>query len=471
MQKICFLFVGILIFLILATCANQGFPPGGPVDKTPPSVVHTYPEHSAVRVPLQTRIELTFNERVDRKSCIESIFITPFPAQGLKSSWRGKKLRLEVREGLLDDRTYVVTVGAGTRDYRNNPMAESFTLAFSTGGHLDSGELGGTVYSDGRTEGTQLWAYDLIETPEPDPSRDKPIYITQAGRDGGYSFTHLALRPYRVFAVFDRYADGLYDPETDVLGVPHRDVRLDSSRMGYPHLNFFTARRDTTRPTLTSASASNAFYVDLRFSEPLKPEGLDQTDNYRVSVADSLVPLRLAYANPRNPAFVHLVLEKPLEKKTYGVTVFDATDRAGLSIDPEGSSVEFVGRALADTVGPRVVQVQPPDSARSVNLDRSVHILFSEPLDTTAVEKNLVLSDSCGKKISGRLNWPSPVSLVFHPDSLLARHSIYRFTAPVDSIVDLYGNALQDTLFDYLFYTVNPDTFSLISGTIVDEEP
>jgi hypothetical protein len=158
--------------VVLSTCANQGFPSGGPVDKTPPAVVRTVPEQSSTRVPLSTDVEITFSERVDHNSCVASLFITPFPAQGVHTSWRGRTLRLRVIDGLLPDRTYVVTIGTTTRDYRNNALPQSFTLSFSTGDHLDTGEISGRIFSDTRLAGTSSgpMTFPKIQTPIPLPS-------------------------------------------------------------------------------------------------------------------------------------------------------------------------------------------------------------------------------------------------------------------------------------------------------------
>ncbi len=456
--------------VVLSTCANQGFPSGGPVDKTPPAVVRTVPEQSSTRVPLSTDVEITFSERVDHNSCVASLFITPFPAQGVHTSWRGRTLRLRVIDGLLPDRTYVVTIGTTTRDYRNNALPQSFTLSFSTGDHLDTGEISGRIFSDTRLAGTQLWAYDLSENPDPDPAAIKPIYITQAGENGFFRLSNLGLRPFRVFAVYDREANGLYDPETDALGVPHRDVQLDSLCTSYEHLNFRVARRDTTPPVLLSATAADDHHVDLRFSEPLKIDGLDQMDNYHLTSDSSRRSAALVYGDLRNPSFVHLVVDQPLAEKSWRIAVRSAQDLAGLPLDPQRNSAEFVGRAVPDTIGPRILDVQPPDSARLVDLQTPIRILFSEAMQRDGVERIFVLADSNAQSVKGRLSWQSPAVLVFQSDSLLQGNMRYCLTAQVDSVFDYFGNPLQDSVFCHVFFTVNPDTFSIISGTIVDED-
>src|SRR5690606_25804873 len=113
------------------------------------------------RVSLDSRIFLHFNESVEHRSCEESIFITPQPAEKPRYKWHGRKLEIILPGGLLPQRTYVITVGTGTRDLRNIAMASSYSLAFSTGDSLDRGALAGKILCEGQAEGVQLWAYEL----------------------------------------------------------------------------------------------------------------------------------------------------------------------------------------------------------------------------------------------------------------------------------------------------------------------
>lgn len=143
----------ILLVLLLAACARQGAPPGGPVDKMPPRILAAWPHPDTTRVPLKSRITLQFNEAVDHRTCEESIFITPRPAQAARFRWHGKKLEIQLPGGLLPHRTYVITVGTGTKDLRNISMAASWSLAFSTGDSLDRGALSGEIFSEIAVEG------------------------------------------------------------------------------------------------------------------------------------------------------------------------------------------------------------------------------------------------------------------------------------------------------------------------------
>ena len=85
-----------LFFLIyLYACANQGFPPGGPVDKTPPDIVSSIPEPNSLNVSRITQVEFEFSEKLDSRTIQNSVFISPNPGDDLDIEVKGKKLKIK----------------------------------------------------------------------------------------------------------------------------------------------------------------------------------------------------------------------------------------------------------------------------------------------------------------------------------------------------------------------------------------
>ncbi len=457
-----------VVSILLFSCAKQGFPPGGPVDRRPPFILRTSPRNDSTNVARDTKVEIYFNEAVDKRSCEESLFITPFPGENVKYKWRGKRLRIEFADSLLKNRTYVITIGAGTKDIRNNAMKESFSLAFSTGSELDMGKIEGTVFGDGKVGGTQVWAYDLAEKQQPDPSQQPPIYITQAGEDGRFSLSHLANSTYRLFAVLDRDANNLYDVEYDLLGVTSKDVALSAASPIISEVNFVISLRDTTRPELEEAAAPDNRHVLLRFSEPMSPQALNQVDNFSIQSQNDSLRIIASFPDERNSAYVHLTTETQTAETQYRATVKKTFDLSGLVINPDSSSAAFQGSAVPDSTKPRFLFMIPKDSTQFVPLKSNIEIVFSESMDTLSVERHLVVADTLGDTISGNIKWQTEAHLNFQPQKELKGETLYFITLPVDSIFDLSGNALKDTLFEKRFTTVNPDTLSEISGFISD---
>lgn len=462
-----FKFATIVLVTVMA-CANQGFPPGGPEDKSPPQVLRSFPPADSTHVPRDVHVQIIFNEAVVPRTVEESFFITPFSGDKARFRWRNDRvLTVTFADSLLADRTYVVTIGSGAKDRRNNMMKESYTLAFSTGATLDRGEIRGVVYGE-TTAGAQVWAYDLNETPDPNPAERSPLYITQAGKDGGYRLTNLALGAYRLFAVMDRNVNNRYDAEFDLLGVCPRDVRLDSSALRDEPLNFRIALRDTTAPRLEAASAPDNRHVDLRFSEPMQPERMTDVANFVAFSAADTLTIENASVDLFNRSMVHLATFAQTAGLEYTVIVHQGTDRSGLPLGQANRAV-FTGSAVPDTVKPRYLAMMPKDSSKFVPPNAPLTFHFSKAMQPATISR-MTVADTLGDTVRGTVTWRDKTQFVFTPQSSYKKETFYLVTLPVDSVFDLAGNALADTLFRRQFTTVNPDTLSAISGTLRDAD-
>jgi hypothetical protein len=116
----------ILFMAFLLSCAKEGFPPGGPEDKTPPEVVRTIPESGNTMVDSETSVQVWFSEGIDSRSAADAVFITPFfDEEDRKINVRGRKISISFTESLDSNRTYVITLGTGIKDYRSNPLEVS----------------------------------------------------------------------------------------------------------------------------------------------------------------------------------------------------------------------------------------------------------------------------------------------------------------------------------------------------------
>lgn len=459
-----------IFFIILANCAKQGFPPGGPVDRFPVEIKKTVPATDATNVPLNTPIQIEFNEAVDRRSCEESIFITPLPPENVKYKWRRKRINIIFPDGLIQNRTYVITIGTGTKDRRNNPLQSSFSLAFSTGPYLDNGRISGRVHGDGSMEGTQIWAYDLKDTPDPNPAVTPPLYVTQASADGAFTLNYLATGRYRVFAVRDRDVNNLYNAEWDALGVSPGDVALADSARQTDQIFIRVAVRDTTMPFLSAAAAPDKNHVDLRFSESMDSTHINNKNNYIIMSDINTPDVISAYQDERNAAIVRLITGSQLADSVYTVRVLQGDDLWAHPLDPQKKEITFVGAGIADTTKPQLVTMIPPDSSRDALLAAAVELVFSEGMDLTSIENHFRLSDSLKNPVTGIFGWPNSAHVIFTPDSTLKGEMMYKVALPVDSVFDYSGNRFDDTLFVKHFETLNPDTLTSIAGYLSDAD-
>ncbi len=460
----------VLVGCLVIGCARQAPPPGGPIDKTPPRVLGTIPRSDSTGVGKDTKVIIFFSEPVDRKSAQESIFITPLPSLGVRYKWHGKKLEILFSQGLLPERTYVITIGAGTKDRRNNPMLSSFSFAFSTGDSLDRGELSGRVYSDLKVEGTQVWAYDLNANPVPNPAKEPPLYITQTGAKGDFHLAYMAYGRYRLFAVTDRNLNSRYDAEREAIAVAAKDFELSSTQAKISDIFLRLAQRDTTPPRLAEVIASDRNHLLLRFSEKMASTALSGKNNYEIQSDSTGLTIEDCFVDRRNSAIVHCRTSTQSQGVHYTVRVKSGFDLALNPLAEEGSQATFVGSALADSTKPYVVDSIPKNRASFFAVDSAIVLFFSETMDTLSVMKSVKCMDSGKVAIGGRFTWPNSAQMVFTPEKLLVPKMNYALTGAVDSIFDQSGNRLADTSLVIRFRTINPDTLSEISGTIKDAD-
>jgi hypothetical protein len=445
-------------------------PSGGPVDTVPPKIVATYPEPNTINFS-DNKITLEFDKYVEETSVEGSVFISPSLGL-LEFDWSGKKVEIRFLEKLRPNMTYVVNIGTDVVDLRNrNRMEKAYSLAFSTGESIDSGSISGQVY-DEHPEGVMVFAYhlDSLTRKTIDPSVDKADYLTQSGRTGSFSLTHLGLGPYRLFAIRDEYKNLLYDVGVDQIGMYREDVVIDSVRPSFGNVNFQLTKEDTTRPQLFTATAPNRSHVVLHFSKPLDPR---RFHSEAFSIVDSLtgehVQTRNGFVDLQNRSSVVLVTSDQKPEVGYRVTVDSVFDTTGNAINSKLNSAKFEGASVPDTLAPRIVALSVRDSARQVPLDVRIEVRFDDVVRQQEVEKAFSLFDSSGVRIGGTFQWETSAAVEFVPGAELQSKAWYRLRLPLGSIIDLAGNRGRDSVIVIHFETVDKDQFGSLEGEVVDE--
>ena len=457
---------------LIASCARQGMPPGGPEDRTPPRIVGTVPPSGATHVSTSTPIQLTFSEKVEQKSINDALFLAPAPKNPFRLKWHGKTLSIILADSLLANQTYLVTIGTGVRDRHGNPMRESFTLAFSTGAHLDNGQITGRVFGKGSPLSIRIWGYLLRLMPAPNPETDLAQYITQCDAQGQFRLKNLSPGNYRLFALNDKDGNRRYDPGYDAIGFPTRDASLTPKDSTDGPLFFRVAVQDTTPPEIVSAFATDANHVQIRMSEPVDSLDAEKPENFAISTPKEKTPQRLAlqmsYRSFLNPNQIILVTAPQDSSKNYVLKLRSIHDRAGNLIGAS-DSITVHGSARPDTLPPQVVRVFPVDSAKGILPDEILSCAFSEAIDTVQADSVLLLQDANGDTIPGQTLWLQPDVFQFKPRKFLKGNQFYRWHLLSRRIFDLAGNPLK-TDSTKIFRVVPQDTLSEIAGAVQDAD-
>jgi hypothetical protein len=438
--------------LLIAACAKQGFPPGGPEDKTPPFVIRTEPAQGAVRVPSGRDVRVWFSETVRSSISSDAVFISPNPGEGVRFQWSGARLAVRFPKPFHDSAAVVITLGTGIQDLRGNAMKSSFTLAFTTGTVLDSGRVTGRAVGTGSALGLDVWAYRLAGG-DPDPGRTEPEYAVQCRDNGDFLFSHLPDGSYRIFAVRDRARDRLYQPVEDEIGVAFRDAVLSPQNQNRDSVFFRMAREDTLGPSLVRASAPHAREMILQFNEAVAtavPPRVDAPD-------DTLI--EKTYVDPTDNRRIVLLTTPQRSPKSYSIGLAGVTDAGGNPPDSSSQHARIDGSDRADTTLPRLVSVEPKNGQSSVPLDCRARLVFSAAMDSGEIS----IMDGTGKTVPCRTVWDTPASLTLIPESQLSGRTRYRLElrSPARG---RSGRAVKDSTVS--FSTLNADTLSEISGMV-----
>lgn len=458
-----FLFGTAILFSL--GCATKGSPGGGPVDRTPPEIVSTFPatDSTGVARDIQT-IDIVFSERMNEGSLLKAIFISP-PLDYTISWKRSRKLQLQLSDTLLTDQTYVISIAAEASDERNNKMDQSYQFAFSTGDRIDRGSISGRVVDARREETILVFAFVLSDTGlAPDPTIRKPDYISQTGQEGIFSLNFLKPSRYRVFAIQEQNRNLRLDANFERVGIPFRDVTIDSENMKFEGLLFRLTRLDTIAPFITGVRPVNDTYLQLRLSEPVQIN--DRTSFYIVN-QQSMDTLRiLAMSGNRETENMIDVFTKPMAQETgYQFISTFMEDTSGVENDSL-QTVMFQSRSITDTTRLELLEFTPADSAVAVRPEQTIGLKFSVPVQWESVFSRFQLMESDSTPVLGEWRLLSVYEAEFIPGRVLMPDSSYRAVLSLSGVEDLWGRNAPDSLISRYFTIVSSRELGEISGTI-----
>lgn len=452
--------------ILLAGCAGQRPPEGGPLDTEPPEIISVYPEPNTVQF-TDDNVAFEFSEYVDRRSVEEAIFISPDIAD-VEFDWGSTEVEMIFHEPLRANTTYVITVGTDVSDVRNrNRMAKAFTLSFSTGENIDNGMITGRVYDD-NPQGVMIFSYrtDGLNTDTLNPVITKPDYITQTGNDGVFALTNLAAGTYRLFAVRDEYRNLLYDPETDAAGTAD-DVTITLTDSLADNMKFIIAKEDTTPPRITSVTAPDNRHVTVQFSEPLDSASVD-IRRFFIHDTAGIAPLAVEAIFPnRTPANSYTLLTAPQPADSILLLSVDSVrDLAGFVITPLARQKQFKGSPVPDTMPPALLYSEIIDGKKMLLPGAPINLVFSDfllPAEYDSTFRMVRRKDSSSVPITVHRTGPAAVRI--RTVSLPTVDERYALLIRLDSIRDHSMNHFADSTAALDFMIDDPERYGSIEGS------
>lgn len=497
MLKALFSSFGLVVFLcilLFSRCANRMAPGGGPEDKTPPAILTTEPSPDTLRVSRDARINITFSEWIRSDDIEKSVFVSPTrPKVKIKAS--GRHLSIIPQSPLMDSTTYVVVLGTEMQDLYGNKLASAYTLSFSTGSFLDSGQIRGLVLDEqGRpfAVNASVFAYLKNDTVQINPAKDLPDYITQSGSDGAFVFKNLRFGTYRLFAVVDYNRNRRFNTDRELIGIPPFDALISPTKPRCGGFVFIPQKQDTLPLFLNKAVLKAGGQLFLTWNKSVADSVRLNPACFTIIRTDSLqsVPetLRITALYPApDDSLSQLLLVGPTPAHSkYRCTVKGVFAQDGARLDSLKSSVDFAGNPASDSVAPQLIRFYPTRYATGVAEQDSLLLFFSEPVRTqpllegVSLEKlvitrekkdSLFRYDTLVTGVSGKGYFRTPMEFVFKTDSSLVFGGVYRWRLLPAKLIDAAGNFSSDTLMKGSFTVIAEGEYGTLSGKAVTADP
>lgn len=402
---------------LLASCATQVAPSGGPEDKLPPRVAGVYPAPNTTNHPNELLVKLEFDEWINASIPRSAVSISPPIEKKLRFEVHGKSLLLTSRAELDTGTTYTVTFAGGIKDLRGNALAKPFQVVFSTGAVIDSLTLSGRVLvTEAMARKKEYPSVGLfLMGPEREHRRfldkyrdtatkaldslpmllkEPPLYLTRADSAGDFTLTGLKPGRYRVVAFSDVNGNQKIELSTEQAGIWTSDLELTDQTSDT--LWIAVADMDTTHLELESVSQPFANVLEAKFSRNVYFDSLfaDTSNCYLQTPEKENIYPRWVYrgSNSNQPQFYFE--PTPKSETLYKFICNSGMDSLSRTLDTTRNEVEWEWKKMEqDTLPPAVVNAVTVSKAATVFPDDSMLVIFNKPkLDSLENEFFLLIN-------------------------------------------------------------------------------
>lgn len=241
-------------FFLLSSCAKMGQPDGGWYDEEPPKILHCSPADKGTDVKTR-KISIQFDEYIQVDNPTEKVVISPPQIETPEIKAAGKRIVVDIKDSLKANTTYTVDFSDAISDNNEDNPLGNYTYTFSTGDHIDTLEVAGSVL-DAQTlepiKGILVGLYsDLADTAF---VKTPMLRVSRTDSRGRFIIKGIAPGSYRIYALQDADNNYMFTQKSECIAFSHdtitpsfkpdirqdtiwRDsLRIDSIRqVGYTH--------------------------------------------------------------------------------------------------------------------------------------------------------------------------------------------------------------------------------------------
>jgi len=486
------------LITLLASCARQGAPAGGPQDVQPPGIdTLASTPNFATRFD-KRRIELKFDEWVVLSDVTTQIVVSPPLDKRPEIVLKGKTVvvNFDKDEVLRPNTTYTINFGTAVKDLHEGNPAKDLRFVFSTGDFIDSLFFSGQLtdaFTGDAVENVSVMLYENFA--DSAVRKERPYYFSRTNKAGQYEFKNLRSGTFRVVAIEETDNNLKWDGENERIAFRDSALLMNDSLLGRVNLKLF---KNQPKFRLIGQNTNAYGLAKLGFSIPIQsfetqtiaPEGfrtlLEKTSDslllwYDLPTVDT--NWTLVFSNPGLPNLDSLsssrfdtILVKKLSRSE-----FLKNHRIGFGdVAPPPSAKAGRGKSLGPPVQPQAVKtiIQTPGLPAKlpfnfpiVAFDTSRWLLT---VDSNRVTAFSVLPDSTSpRKLSVAIDWKQgkTYALMMLPGAL----TDFWGTPNADTLMRNF-NVLSDKQLGTLVLTVDKIrpgvnyVLQLLNGTNLEEE-
>lgn len=418
--------------VLIAGCAQQGSPTGGPIDEDPPVVLKTIPENYSTNFE-DDQITIEFNEYLDMANFTQELVVSPPTEEKPEIRLKNKMLIIDIEEGLKDDVTYTFNFGEGIKDLNEGNVLLNYEYVFATGDLLDSLSVKGTLRNAFDLSVPEMpvdiMLYNALE--DSLPLTQIPYYVGRADDKGNFEVNNLRKGIYKMFVLKDGNNNFLFDLPNEPIAFLDTSLLVDGDFFRqilqesgtYDSTDLFSdtlvLEADTTGMSADSIAMLldsleqmkpdlNSIYLDLfMFEEDPVQQFISDYERARREALTLLFNIPLTDSFAFNPIYPPLLMPEDLIPE-YGLkrdslvlwmadTVVAAYDTIGImlkytvldSLDNplvKQDTVEFVFRAKKEKTkavekGPEPLRVTTIRKGAKHHIKKDILFNLEEPLD------------------------------------------------------------------------------------------
>ena len=267
--------VAAVVALVVSACARMGQPDGGWYDETPPRVIGAAPSDGSTDV-TSRKISIFFDEYIKLEDASSKVVVSPPQIEPPDIRAAGKEIKVSLLDSLKPGMTYTIDFSDAISDNNeSNPMG-NYTYSFSTGEHIDTLQVSGTVVDASNLEPVKGILVGLYDDMSDTAFTTKPMLrVSRTDSRGRFVIKGVAPGTYRAYALQDADGNYIYSQKSEMLAFSHDSIVPTCG----PDIRQDTIWRDSLRIDSIVRTGYTHFYPD---DIVLRAFTVPQTDRYLI---------------------------------------------------------------------------------------------------------------------------------------------------------------------------------------------